>query len=257
MEKDVILQDLNELVSVITPAYNCEQFIRHTVECVAQQTIKVKEHIIIDDGSADNSLQLLNELKQRYPYLVVLSQINSGAGVARNLGISHATGKYIAFLDSDDSWAPTKLEQQIGFMENAHVLLSYGDYEEIDGLTEQLLHRYQLPDSLNYRQLLNGCPIGCLTVAYNQQALGKRYMPLVRRGQDWGLWLAITKQNVVARKYPGCLARYRMVKTSLSKNKWKKLLDVFDIYRKEQQLGIVPSCWHLIQHFRYVRRKRK
>ena len=109
MEKDVILQDLNELVSVITPAYNCEQFIRHTVECVAQQTIKVKEHIIIDDGSADNSLQLLNELKQRYPHLVVLSQINSGAGVARNLGISHATGKYIAFLDSDDSWAPTKL----------------------------------------------------------------------------------------------------------------------------------------------------
>ena len=243
-------------VSVITPAYNCEKFIRQTVDCVANQTVKVKEHIIINDGSSDNTLAILQQLQKQYPHLLVLDQPNSGAAAARNLGIEHASARYIAFLDSDDNWAANKLEQQISFMEAQQVLFSYGDYEEIDEDSGTVLHRYQLPDALTYRQLLNGCPIGCLTVAFNQEKLGKKYMPKIRRGQDWALWLAITRDGVTAQKYSGCLAQYRVVKSSLSKNKFKKLFDLLQIYRTEQQLGWPATLWHLCRHAWYVSRKR-
>lgn len=245
------------MVSVVSPAYNCEKYIKETVECIANQTVKVKEHIVIDDGSSDNTLVLLQELQNQYPHLVVLTQKNSGAAAARNLGIRHATGKYIAFLDSDDCWSCEKLEKQIGFMEQNEIVFSYGDYEEIDEDTGEVLHKYQLPSCLTYNQLLNGCPIGCLTVAYNQEKLGKRYMPQIRRGQDWALWLAITKDNIVAKRYDGCLAQYRIVKSSLSKNKLKKMLDVLEIYRNEQQLSWISSFWHLCRHALYVVRKRR
>lgn len=244
-------------VSVITPAYNCEKFIRQTVDCVANQTLKVKQHIIINDGSTDNTLAILHRLQTQYPHLLVLNQPNSGAAAARNLGIHHASARYIAFLDSDDSWAPEKLEKQISFMEHNDIVFSYGDYEEIDEDTGEILHKYHLPSSLTYKQLLNGCPIGCLTAAYNQEKLGKRYMPQIRRGQDWALWLAITKDNIVAKRYDGCLAQYRMVNSSLSKNKFKKMFDVLEIYTKEQQLNWFSSAWHLFLHVLYVLRKRR
>lgn len=248
---------VNYSVSVVTPVYNCEKFIQKTIDCVANQTLKVHQHIVVNDGSSDGTLDILQKLQSEHPHLLVLNQRNSGAAEARNLGILHATGRYIAFLDSDDIWAPEKLEMQIDFMEKNDFLFSYGDYEEVDENNCEVLHRYYLPVCLTYEKLLNGCPIGCLTVAYNQEKLGKRYMPKVRRGQDWALWLAITRDNVVAQRYDGCFAQYRVVKSSLSKNKFKKIFDVIEIYRNEQELNWFSCFWHLCLHAIYVLRKRR
>jgi glycosyltransferase involved in cell wall biosynthesis len=251
------MKQLDHLVSVITPVFNGAAYIQQTVESVANQTIKVLEHVVIDDGSNDETLEILASLKARFPHLVVLTQTNQGAGVARNKGMEYATGKYIAFLDSDDGWSEHKLASQIDFMEKNSVLFSYGDYDEVDEATGKLLMRFSPPEQLSYADLLNGCPIGCLTAAYNQQALGKCYMPLVRRGQDWGLWLVITRKGVVARKYPGNFARYNSIQSSLSKNKYKKMFDVYQIYSQEQGFGMLRSIYHLIRHILYVQKKRK
>ena len=251
------LKKLDDLVSVITPVYNGARYITKTVESVASQSIKVLEHIVIDDGSNDETLKILYDLTQRFPHLVVLSQINQGAGVARNKGIEYANGKYIAFLDSDDDWLEEKLASQLQFMENNNVLFSYGDYDEVDETTGKLLARFSTPEQLTYNDLLNGCPIGCLTAAYNQMELGKCYMPLVRRGQDWGLWLSITRKGITARKYPGNYARYNSIQSSLSKNKYKKMFDVYRIYSQEEGFGILRSLYHLIRHVLYVQKKRK
>lgn len=241
------------LVSVITPVFNCLSLVRQVVECVASQSLEAVEHIVVDDGSTDGTLEELRKLQLEFSNLLVFSQYNLGAGAARNLGIEKACGRYIAFLDSDDRWHPEKLSIQIDFMEVNGVEFSYGDYTAVDSRSGQLLATYRLPDRLRYEELLNGCPIGCLTVVYNQETFGKKYMPLCRRGQDWGLWLSLTRSGVVAKKYPGVdLAFYNIRTHSLSKSKIKKLIDVYNIYVKEEKISRLKSLLHLYRHIKYA-----
>lgn len=245
------------LVSVVTPTFNSEKTIIRTLESVASQVGVDLEHIVIDDGSIDLTLALLEKFSVTNPHLIYVSQSNQGAAAARNKGISLARGKYIAFLDSDDYWSPEKLLVQTQFMEDNDVLLSYGDYYKVFSEFDEDINTISVPSSLQYIDLLKCCPIGCLTACYNQQALGKVYMPAVRRGQDWGLWLKITRGGLIARKYPGVLAYYSFSKNSLSKSKIKKMFDVFKIYRIEEKIGLFRSLWFLSIHCFYAFRKSK
>lgn len=97
-------------VSVIIPVYNTEQFLRECLDSVINQTLKDIEIICVDDGSTDNSVQILNEYAQKYNYVKVLTQENKYAGVARNYGMSVASGEFCAFLDSDDCYLEDALE---------------------------------------------------------------------------------------------------------------------------------------------------
>lgn len=105
----------NELVSVIIPTYNRSARILLSVKSVLNQTYSNIELIVVDDGSTDDTVQKLNKIHD--DRLIVLQQTNQGACAARNLGIEHARGKYIAFNDSDDTWKKIKLEEQ---MEKLH-----------------------------------------------------------------------------------------------------------------------------------------
>ena len=102
-------------ISVIVPAYNVERTILETVESVQQQTFSDFELIVINDGSTDRTLKLLNTVKD--PRLKVFSYTNGGLPTARNRGISHATGEFLAFLDADDLWTPDKLELQLAALQ--------------------------------------------------------------------------------------------------------------------------------------------
>lgn len=97
-------------VSVILPFYNREKTLFRAIESVLQQTQPVKELILIDDGSTDNSAQIAHSYTQQYDHIKFVSQPNQGAAAARNLGLTIATGQWIAFLDSDDEWLSTKNE---------------------------------------------------------------------------------------------------------------------------------------------------
>jgi teichuronic acid biosynthesis glycosyltransferase TuaG len=232
-------------VSVITAAYNSAAHIERTVHSVAGQSLQALEHIIIDDGSTDDTPAIVANLARQFPHLRVIQQANRGAGAARNAGIAAARARYVAFLDSDDYWTELKLEAQIGFMADNDVPFSYGDYETIDADTGESLGRRETPVSVSHGQLLRGCPIGCLTAAFDQQALGKQYMSEVRRGQDWALWLKLTRAGIVARRYPGCHAVYRRSKDSLSSDKLKKLKDMYRIYAEQERLGPWRSTYYL------------
>jgi len=108
-------------VSVVIPCFNCQATIAETLASVAAQTLPPKEVILVDDGSSDQTWELLHELREsRYPHLMLLShpgRENHGASMARALGAAHASGEYIAFLDADDLYAPRKLEQQLAAFE--------------------------------------------------------------------------------------------------------------------------------------------
>ena len=91
-------------VSIVMPVYNGYNFLEKSIESVAKQTLKDVELICIDDGSTDKSLELLNELSEKYGFIKILTQKNQGSGIARNNGIKNATGEYVAFLDADDEF---------------------------------------------------------------------------------------------------------------------------------------------------------
>lgn len=240
------MKKLINLTTVITPVYNSELYIKRVIETVQNQSVSVLEHILIDDGSTDKSSQLLEQFANTYPNVIVLKQKNSGAGKARNAGIAIAKGKYIAFLDADDLWGTKKIENQIGFMERMNYDFTYTDYfKVIDGKTGVIV---PTPSLINYRELLINCPIGCLTAVYNQTSLGKMYMSDIRQGQDWSLWLKITRLGIVAYRSPECDAYYTVSKDSLSSFKLKKLINMFKIYRYSEKLSIIKSLWFLSCH---------
>ncbi|CAM3223427.1 glycosyltransferase family 2 protein [Lentilactobacillus buchneri] len=90
------------MISVIVPVYNLEKYVRQTIKSILQQNYRNFEVIIVNDGSTDNSLSILQELKKNDPRILIFNQVNQGQAVARNLGISHANGDYITFIDGDD-----------------------------------------------------------------------------------------------------------------------------------------------------------
>ena len=98
-------------ISVVVPVYNTSKFLRQCIDSLINQTWKDVEFIFVDDGSTDNSVEILKEYEKRDARIKVLEQDNMHAGVARNNGMKHATGKYIIFLDSDDFFDLTLLEK--------------------------------------------------------------------------------------------------------------------------------------------------
>ncbi|KOP27853.1 glycosyl transferase family A [Hapalosiphon sp. MRB220] len=111
-------------VSVVIPAYNAMTYLPETLESVLQQTFTDFEILIINDGSSDNIVEWTHQIAD--PRVRLISQPNQGVSVARNTGITHAQGEYIAFLDADDLWQPTKLEKQVHYLEdNPEVGLVY------------------------------------------------------------------------------------------------------------------------------------
>ena len=235
-------------VSVVTAAFNAGQVIERNIRAVAAQQLLPKEHIIVDDGSVDETVSVVQRLQDEIPHVRLIEQPNRGAGMARNAGIEAADGRYIAFLDSDDLWSEQKLKSQVEFMEKNSAVFTYGEYRSVDAETGADLGIYEAPPELRYPDLLRGCPIGCLTVAYDRAALGKRYMPDVRRGHDWGLWLELTRDGAVATRFPGCHATYYRSKSSLSSAKFQKSMDIFRIYREQEKFGLVRTFSCLVPH---------
>lgn len=106
-----------QLVSVVIPMYNAEKYIEETIHSILNQTYQQIEIVIVDDESTDQSSSIVKRIKETSPDKIqYIKQKNQGVSVARNTGIENANGKYIAFLDSDDLWHPTKLEKQVQSM---------------------------------------------------------------------------------------------------------------------------------------------
>jgi teichuronic acid biosynthesis glycosyltransferase TuaG len=235
-------------VTVVTAAFNAHAVIARAVESVARQTFRPLEHIVVDDGSTDGTAELLRKLESQHQTLRVISQINQGAGAARNAGIRLARGRYIAFLDADDFWDPGKLEAQLAFMQKSGASFTYGSYRVKRRGSNDPDRETNPPSVLTYNDLLRGCPIGCLTVMFDTSIHGKQEMPNVRRGQDWGLWLKLTRTGRNAYRYPGTLATYSSGGSSLSSNKVAKIADIYSIYRAQERIGALESAWLLALH---------
>jgi glycosyltransferase involved in cell wall biosynthesis len=138
-------------ISVIIPVYNAEKYVAAAVESVLSQTYNNIELLIIDDGSPDKSIEVCQQFTD--PRIKIIRQANKGVSAARNTGIHHAKGDYIAFLDADDIWTPSKLEKHVEhFANSSEVGISFSRSELINE-AGQLLNIYQMPKLKNIEVL--------------------------------------------------------------------------------------------------------
>src|SRR5690606_6691308 len=164
------------LISVITPIYNSEKFLETALMSVQNQTYPNWELILIDDASTDGSERIARKFyseDSRIHYEKL--NVNSGPAVSRNRATEVANGDFIAFLDSDDFWAPDKLEIQLEFMQKNMCDVSYSSYFIVDENGNSLKKRIAAMPSLTYEKQLRNNYIGNLTGMYRIKTIGKVY----------------------------------------------------------------------------------
>ena len=240
------------LVSIIMPVHNAEKYLDESISSVLQQTYPHWELLIVDDCSTDNSPAIsLRYAAQDARIRYLKTDAPSGSPcLPRNMGIEAAHGRFIAFLDSDDCWLPDKLERQLPVFEKTErVGLVYADYEKMSEEGERNSRVVKAPLKVNYKQLLRGNVIGCLTAVYDTTKVGKMYF-MQHTHEDYILWLSILKKGFVAVNTGTVEALYRVRRHSVSSNKWKVLSWQWDIYRNVEKVGLLKAIYYFA-HYAY------
>ena len=240
-----------DLISIITPVYNCEKFIEKTTECVISQTYQNWEWIMVDDCSTDKSAEIIKKIamkEDRIKYIKLNE--NSGAAIARNRALEESKGKYIAYLDSDDLWKQEKLERQIQYMEENDIAFSCTDYEKIDEEGNSLNKVIRIPKVVNYNLYLRNTIIQTVGVMVNVEKVGKEVltMPNIRRRQDAATWCQLLKSGYDCYEVPENLSYYRVVNNSLSSNKIKAMKGTWFLYRKIEKLSLIKAFFCFISY---------
>jgi teichuronic acid biosynthesis glycosyltransferase TuaG len=240
------------LISIITPCYNSEKFIVQTIESIIDQTYLYWELLIIDDCSTDNTISIIKEYLKKDERIKLFSTTkNSKSPVEpRNIGIKSAQGRYIAFLDSDDIWLPSKLEKQIKLFKNDKVAVVFSYYEKINEKGERKKRIITSPSSVTYNQLLKSNYIGCLSAMYDTSKVGKIYFNSIGH-EDYAYWLTILRFGYIACNTNTVEALYRVRENSVSTNILKASKWTWNVYRKYLQLNICQSlyyfCFYLLK----------
>lgn len=235
---------IEDLVSVITPAYNCAAFIGETIESVLAQTYTKWEMIIVDDQSKDNTEDIVKKYTDSRIKYKKLKK-NSGAAVARTEAMRLAEGQYMAFCDSDDLWMPDKLERQLVFMKKKGYVFTCTAYEQIDEESKPLGRIITPKERCDYNRLLLDCPVGNSTVMYDVSQMGKFEVPNIRKRNDDALWLQMLKEEKYIWGMSEVLMKYRIRSNSISSNKLKVIKYHWVLYRKIENLSVPRSLFHI------------
>jgi glycosyltransferase involved in cell wall biosynthesis len=182
------------LVSIIMPSYNTASFIGESIQSVLAQSYKDWELIIVDDCSPDNTDDIVKPYLQDKRIKYIKNEKNSGAAVSRNRALREASGKWIAFLDSDDLWMKEKLEKQIQFMEKHDYHFSYTNYSEIDTVGHRTGITVTGPKRITKTGFFNYCWPGCLTVMYDRDVVGLVQIADIKKNNDYAMWLKVCRK---------------------------------------------------------------
>ncbi|MGE3708760.1 MAG: glycosyltransferase family 2 protein [Hyphomicrobiaceae bacterium] len=233
------------LVSIITPAWNAEDVLAETIRSVQAQTVADWEMLVADDCSSDGTCRLVEQFSRDDARVKLIRRTqNGGPALTRQSALDAASGRYIAFLDSDDLWLPQKLDRQLHFMAEHPTALSYTCFRRIsdDGATVGRL--IEVPNSLTYRQLLCNTAIATLTAMVDREVAGE--IRMTNEGyDDFCLWLSILKRGHVARGLREDLARYRVRGNSVSSKRMRSAGWVWNIYRNVEGLSLPSAAWCL------------
>lgn len=233
------------LVSIIMPAFNASRFIGETIHSVLEQTYTDWELIVANDCSMDDTAAIVEGFAQHDERIILLNASqNGGVAFARNLALSRAKGRYIAFLDSDDCWMKDKLEKQLAFMRADDVAMSYTSYQYMDENSQPLKRFVHVPEKMRYQDVLKNTVIGCLTVMVDREQTGDFRMPPLKHSEDTMTWVNLLKKGFVARGIPEVLARYRVSPNALTRNKLKAAKMHWQSYRRYAELNLFACLYY-------------
>lgn len=239
------------LVSIITPSWNCGRFVEETIRSIQAQTYQNWELLFQDDCSTDDTKEIVARLAaedSRIKY--ECNPQNSGAAITRNNALKRATGKWIAFLDSDDLWLPHKLERQLEFMVKNDYAFSYHEYTEMTEEGKDMGVYVSGIQKVNAFNMFACCWPGCLAVMYDAEKIGLIQINDIKKNNDTAMWLK------VVRKAP-CyllkenLARYRRRANSITpKPLWKRIWAHYPLFRVAEDMNpVAATFWTLMNVF--------
>lgn len=248
-----------DLVSIITPVYNAEAFVKDTIETVRAQTYDNWELLLVNDCSGDNSKKIIEQYEKKDKRIKLINlEVNSGSAIARNKAIEKSKGRYIAFLDADDLWVKKKLEKQIAFMRENKSAFIYSNYEFADENGKPNGKIVVVPKTINYNQALRNLIIWTSTVMIDTSLIKRDSvrMPNVKRGQDMATWWALLKQVNHADGMQEVTAYYRRYANSLSANKIKALQRTWVLYRQIEKMNLAKSiCCFIPYVFNAIKKR--
>ena len=224
-------------VSVVIPAYNAMTYLPAAVDSVLKQTFSDFEVLIVDDGSTDQTAQWVTQLTDRRVKLI--SQPNQGAAAARNTGIAHAQGDYIAFLDADDLWEPSKLEKQVQRLEaqpQVGLVHTWTAFIDAEGQpTGRIMTSHGEGQVWSQMVVYNLLRCGSTAMVRREcfERLGQ-FDRNLRYAEDWDMWLRIAKDYDFALVHEP-LVFYREHANNKSKNYEGQLQSFCQILEKAFQ----------------------
>lgn len=237
-----------ELVSIIVPVYNAGLYIEETIAMVQAQTYRNWELILVDDHSSDDGRDRIERCIARGDKRIrlIAKPANEGAARARNTGIRQARGRYIAFLDADDIWMKDKLEKELAFMKEKQAAFVFTAYEFGDENAVRTGKVVHVPPVLTYFQALSRTVIFTTTVLLDTDKTGRELiqMPDVK-SEDTATWWKLLRNGFTAYGLDEALAVYRRPAKSLSSNKLKAVKRIWNLYRREEKLPFLYSCYNL------------
>ena len=236
-----------DLVSVIIPYYKKKKFISETVESALNQSYPNLEILIIYDDDNENDLEFIRELQKRDNRIIVIkNKTRMGAGISRNIGINKSKGKYIAFLDADDTWHPDKLSKQIKFMKNYNYFVTHTNYSIITE-SKLIIGKRIARNFLNLNELLKSCDIGTSTVIIRKNIFDVNIkFASLKTKEDFVLWLRLLEKNIKIYALNEDLTKWKKSKKSLSSSTFQKLIDGFKVYFIYMNFGYLKSVYYLI-----------
>lgn len=243
------------IVTIITPFFNSKPYFLSTFQSVLKQTFFDWEWIIVDDRSTDGSFEFVEALTSSEPRIKVFrTSKNSGTAVARNIGLKHASGRYITFLDSDDLLDPNYLECQLEFMKEHGPLISAGYRRK----AKHTCTDFFVPEKVDYKKALKGNPLSCLTTMYDRSVIGEVFFPEdIDRPEDYVFWLNILRKGIIAHGNPVVLATYNIMEGSRSSNKFKLIGYMHKVYHKTQGINWFKSWFYVVRWAFYGKKKYK
>ncbi len=223
------------VISVVMSVYNGQKYLRESIDSILEQTYKNFEFIIINDGSEDNSLDILLEYEARDPRITIVNQNNIGLTRSLNRGIKLAASEYIARQDADDISLPTRLEKQLNFMENhpeVAVVGCLGDFFNVDGVLRAVRDPKHSREGMK-RHLASKNLFMHGSAMMRKSCLAKVgfYREFFRHSQDYDLWLRLSQYFDID-VLPENLYQYRVTLEAISVARWPIQKQYADIARK-------------------------
>ncbi len=235
-------------VSVVMPAFDAAATLQASMRSVLSQEGCDVELIVVDDRSRDATWDLVQAEAARDARVVAIRQpANGGVAAARNAGIEAATGEYIAFLDSDDTWHAGKLAAQLDFMRAHDVRICYAGYRRVDE-RGRVLSIVRPPARVAYADMLKSNRIGNLTGIYHR-SLGQARFQRVGH-EDYVFWLQLVRRAGSAQRLPdqAPVADYLVRSGSLSSHKARAARWQWHIYRGVERLGRAEAGWYFLHY---------